>query len=46
MYGSGMCILNPPWQLDNDLQEILMTLQKILPGDNNKLSKVEWLKTE
>lgn len=46
MYGSGMCILNPPWQLDNDLQEILITLQKILPSDNNKLSKVEWLKTE
>jgi 23S rRNA (adenine2030-N6)-methyltransferase len=46
MYGSGMCILNPPWQLDNDLKEILMTLQKILPSDNNELSKVEWLKTE
>jgi 23S rRNA (adenine2030-N6)-methyltransferase len=46
MYGSGMCILNPPWHLDNDLQEILMTLQKKLPDDNNKLSKVEWLKTE
>jgi len=46
MYGSGMCILNPPWQLDNDLKEILLTLQKKLPGDNNKLSKVEWLKTE
>jgi 23S rRNA (adenine2030-N6)-methyltransferase len=46
MYGSGMCILNPPWQLDNDLKEILMTLRKILPSDNNELSKVEWLKTE
>jgi 23S rRNA (adenine2030-N6)-methyltransferase len=46
MYGSGMCILNPPWHLDNDLQEILVTLQKKMPGDNNKLSKVEWLKTE
>ncbi|MFQ3206453.1 MAG: 23S rRNA (adenine2030-N6)-methyltransferase [Glaciecola sp.] len=46
MYGSGMCILNPPWQLDSDLQEIIETLQKKLPGDNNRLSKVEWLKTE
>jgi 23S rRNA (adenine2030-N6)-methyltransferase len=46
MYGSGMCILNPPWQLDSDLHEILETLQEKLPGDNNRLSKVEWLKTE
>nr|WP_297349148.1 23S rRNA (adenine(2030)-N(6))-methyltransferase RlmJ [uncultured Glaciecola sp.] len=46
MYGSGMCILNPPWQLDSDLQEIIETLQEKLPGDNNRLSKVEWLKTE
>jgi 23S rRNA (adenine2030-N6)-methyltransferase len=46
MYGSGMCILNPPWQLDSDLQEILETLQEKLIGDNNRLSKVEWLKTE
>jgi 23S rRNA (adenine2030-N6)-methyltransferase len=46
MYGSGMCILNPPWQLDSDLQEILETLQEKLIGDNNRLSKVEWLRTE
>jgi 23S rRNA (adenine2030-N6)-methyltransferase len=46
MYGSGMCIINPPWQLENDLKDILAIIQKQLSGDNNQLSKVEWLKTE
>lgn len=46
MYGSGMCIINPPWQLEHDLKDILAILQKQLSGDNNQLSKVEWLKTE
>jgi 23S rRNA (adenine2030-N6)-methyltransferase len=46
MYGSGMCILNPPWQLDSDLQKIIETLQEKLLGDNNRRSKVEWLKIE
>jgi 23S rRNA (adenine2030-N6)-methyltransferase len=46
MYGSGVCILNPPWQLDDDLKSILDLLQDTLVGDNNQLSKVEWLKTE
>jgi len=46
MYGSGMCIINPPWQLENDLKDILAIIQEQLSGDNNQLSKVEWLKTE
>jgi 23S rRNA (adenine2030-N6)-methyltransferase len=46
MYGSGMCILNPPWQLENDLAEILEQLTATLVSDNNKLSTIEWLKTE
>ncbi len=46
MYGSGMCIVNPPLELDSDLHKILETLQQKLSGDNNRQSKVEWLKTE
>lgn len=46
MYGSGMCIINPPWQLENDLKDILAIIQKQLSGDNNQLSNVEWLKIE
>lgn len=46
MYGSGICILNPPWHLDSDLKEILATLRDNLPSDNQQRSKVEWLKTE
>jgi 23S rRNA (adenine2030-N6)-methyltransferase len=46
MYGSGMCILNPPWQLEDDLQAIIETLHQSLVKDDNQLSKVHWLKTE
>lgn len=46
MYGSGLCILNPPWQLDDDLKAITETLMQSITKDNNNLSKVEWLKTE
>jgi 23S rRNA (adenine2030-N6)-methyltransferase len=46
MYGSGMCILNPPWQLEQDLNAIIETLQQSLVKDGNQLSKVQWLKTE
>lgn len=46
MYGSGICILNPPWQLESDLQQINKVLGDSLTSDNNKLSTVEWLKVE
>lgn len=46
MYGSGMCILNPPWQLETELRDILASIESKLVSDGNQLSKVEWLKEE
>lgn len=46
MYGSGMCILNPPWKLEDDLDEIKRQLENNLRLDSNQLSTVQWLKTE
>ena len=52
MYGSGMCIINPPWQIEDDLQDIIEFLvENLLCDDDRKanvqvLSKVEWLKVE
>jgi 23S rRNA (adenine2030-N6)-methyltransferase len=50
MYGSGMCIINPPWQLEQDLSVVLATLQTVFTGDKDKdtshLCQVNWIKTE
>ncbi len=44
MHGSGMAIINPPWQLDTQLQELLPPLTKILAQDDHADWRLEWLK--
>lgn len=44
MYGSGVLVLNPPWQLDEMLDASLQEVCRYL-GDNVSAS-VTWLKTE
>jgi 23S rRNA (adenine2030-N6)-methyltransferase len=40
MYGSGMLIFNPPWQLESTLQSILEYLENNVQSDSNNLSSV------
>lgn len=45
MYGSGMLVLNPPWRLDSQLQELLpWVVERLSPGAGQSL--VEWLVPE
>ncbi len=46
MYGSGMCILNPPWQLAEELKGLVQDLQTHLSSEANEHCGVSWLKTE
>lgn len=46
MHGSGMAIINPPWQLDDQLQELLPPLSEILAQDDQAGWHVEWLKAK
>ena len=41
--GSGMLILNPPWQLDERLREAYTELLPLLAPDNTGQLRVEWL---
>jgi 23S rRNA (adenine2030-N6)-methyltransferase len=43
MNGSGMLILNPPWQFDTTMREVLPLLQMALAGNGGSW-RVEWLK--
>ena len=43
MNGSGMLVLNPPWQFEQTLREVLPLLHKVL-GESGGSSRVEWLK--
>lgn len=43
MYGSGMLIINPPWQFESQLKSIVAYLQQQLVSDENKLSTVTTL---
>lgn len=43
MYGSGLAIFNPPWQVDIDLQEALLYLNNNLQIESNDLSAINWL---
>ncbi|MBQ0761117.1 MAG: 23S rRNA (adenine(2030)-N(6))-methyltransferase RlmJ [Zhongshania sp.] len=36
MYGSAMFVINPPWQLEAQLQEIMPVLQTLLANDESK----------
>jgi 23S rRNA (adenine2030-N6)-methyltransferase len=43
MYGSGMLLINPPWQFDQQLDEILPTVQAKL-GTEAPKTTLRWLK--
>ncbi|WP_371192973.1 23S rRNA (adenine(2030)-N(6))-methyltransferase RlmJ [Glaciecola sp. SC05] len=43
MYGSGICLINPPYQIEKDLNEVLAVLKLDLRADNNDLSGLKWL---
>lgn len=44
MYGSGVCVLNPPWQLDEHLSSALDELTTVMGDDVT--SSLRWLKRE
>lgn len=44
MHGSGMLIVNAPWQLDEQLKTILPTLTQLLAQDDKANWTVDWLK--
>jgi 23S rRNA (adenine2030-N6)-methyltransferase len=46
MYGTGMVIINPPYQLDNTLQHLLPWLWKLLSPQAEGKWRVEWLVAE
>jgi 23S rRNA (adenine2030-N6)-methyltransferase len=46
MYGTGMVIINPPYQLEQALQELLPWLWKILSPQAKGNWRVEWLVEE
>lgn len=43
--GSGMLILNPPWQFDQELAPALPVLKRVL-GEAGATTRLEWLKQE
>ena len=46
MYGTGMLIINPPWQLDRQLQQVNTLLSKYLSAEGAAPPVVEWLVPE
>jgi 23S rRNA (adenine2030-N6)-methyltransferase len=43
MQGSGLVVVNPPWQLDTRLEELLPQLHALLSPEGLGRTKVEWL---
>ena len=43
--GSGMLVLNPPWQLEETIAQALPLLQKVLGGPG-ATTRLEWLRAE
>jgi 23S rRNA (adenine2030-N6)-methyltransferase len=43
LQGSGLVIVNPPWQLDVRLQELLPPLHALLSPEGLGGTRVEWL---
>jgi 23S rRNA (adenine2030-N6)-methyltransferase len=43
MYGSGMAIINAPWQLDSQIKESLQELTPLMAQNNDASYSVEWL---
>lgn len=46
MYGTGMVIINPPWQLDEQLQQVSDLLTQKLSANDAQQPVVEWLVEE
>lgn len=46
MHGSGLLIINPPWKLDEQLQNLLPWLQQMLAKEGTGRWSVEWLAGE
>jgi len=46
MYGSGMIIINPPWKLKDQMEELLPWLTARLANDGSGPSGVKWLVPE
>ncbi len=46
MPGSGLVIVNPPWQLDVRLETLLPELHRLLAPDGGGGTHVEWLAGE
>ncbi|MGH8121828.1 MAG: 23S rRNA (adenine(2030)-N(6))-methyltransferase RlmJ, partial [Rudaea sp.] len=44
--GCGMVIVNPPWQFDRWLQDLLPELVRLLARDAHATQRVEWLTAE
>lgn len=45
MYGSGMLIVNPPWQLDKELAPLMQELNRYLAAGKGRV-KIDWLAGE
>ena len=43
--GSGMLIINPPYQLDTELAPVLPVLARLL-GESHADSRLEWIRRE
>ncbi len=46
MQGSGLLVVNPPWQLDARLEALLPELHRLLAPDGGGGTRVEWLAGE
>lgn len=44
--GSGMLFVNPPWQLDTQLETLLPAVWRLLSGAGEGYTRVEWLAGE
>jgi 23S rRNA (adenine2030-N6)-methyltransferase len=44
--GSGLLVLNPPWQIERDLEAIALGLRELLALDAHARASVEWLVPE
>ena len=44
--GAGLVIVNPPWQLDARLRELMPTLHRLLSPERHGSFEVEWLVPE
>ncbi|MEM0912533.1 MAG: 23S rRNA (adenine(2030)-N(6))-methyltransferase RlmJ [Pseudomonadota bacterium] len=44
MYGSGVCIINPPWKVDELIASALQDAQKLMTSLPNVVTELNWLK--